>query len=121
MLQKISQPFYQNLLIYIISTTGFILSLLAFWPGLMEYDSFYQYGQATGKLPLNDWHPVSMTLLWRALIAIYDGPQLMLILQIFLYWTGFLYLAWNLLHQTHRWPIALREHHKKNDPMVMRV
>jgi len=102
-----SQFFRQSLLLYAVSIAGLTLSLLAFWPGFMEYDSFVQYGQAIGKLPLDNWHPVSMTILWRALISIYDGPQPMLVLQMFLYWAGFLYLAWHLLYHTSRLPLAL--------------
>ena len=97
----------QSLLMVAIAIAGFILSLLAFWPGFMEYDSFDQYGQVIGILPLKDWHPASMTLLWRALITIYNGPQPMLVLQSLLYWSGFLYLALWLWRDTSKFTLAL--------------
>ena len=97
----------QSLALYAVAITGFTLSILAFWPGFMEYDSFKQYAQAIGKLPLDDWHPVSMTLLWKVLISLYNGPEPMLVLQMFLYWAGFLYLAWHLLLHTSRFSLAL--------------
>ena len=97
----------QSLLLITIASAGFILSLLAFWPGFMEYDSFEKYGQAIGLYPLEDWHPASMTLLWRALNTICKGPQLMLLLQIFFYWSGFLYLALWLWRNTSKFLLAL--------------
>jgi hypothetical protein len=102
-----SQFFRQSLWLYAIIFIGFTLSLLTFSPGYMEYDSFDQYGQAIGKLPLDDWHPVSMTLLWRLLIYVKEGPQLMLLLQMGGYWSGFLYLAWHLLKNTSRLSLAI--------------
>lgn len=90
----------QSSLLYSISIAGFAFSIAAFWPGFMEYDSFDQYGQATGSLTLDDWHPVGLTLLWKALNLIYRGPQVMLLLQSVLYWSGFLYLSLYLLRRS---------------------
>lgn len=84
-------------LIFAVTCTGFCLSMLAFWPGFMEFDSFDQYAQAIDREPLNDWHPVLMALLWRVLIRFHDGPEPMLLLQMALYWSGFLYLALQML------------------------
>ena len=86
-------------LIFAVACTGFCLSILAFWPGFMEFDSFDQYAQAIGREPLNDWHPVIMALLWRVLIRFHDGPEPMLLLQMALYWSGFLYLALQMLRR----------------------
>lgn len=90
-----------------VAFAGFILSLLSFWPGFMEFDSFDQYAQAIGQEPLNDWHPIIMALLWRLLIAVHDGPQPMLLLQMALYWSGFLYLALQILRRPGRAPVAI--------------
>jgi len=79
------------------SLTALVISTIAFWPGYLEFDSFHQYGQASGVFAIEDWHPISMTLLWRALLFIHNGPQPMLILQMILYWGGFLYPALRLL------------------------
>jgi hypothetical protein len=97
----------QSLLLVTIAIVGFALSLMAFWPGFMEYDSFDQYGQAIGVQPLDDGHPIIMALFWRVLIALYNGPQPMLLLQSFLYWSGFLYLSLYLLRDTSRFKLAL--------------
>jgi hypothetical protein len=101
------QDFYKNLLIITLAVVGFFSSLLAFWPGFMEYDSYMQYGQAIGILPLENWHPASMTLLWRALITICNGPQPMLLFQCLFYWSGFLYLALWLWRNTSKFMLAL--------------
>jgi hypothetical protein len=103
-MSKLKNP---SLLIYSIALAGFTVSLLAFWPGCMSPDSFDQYGQAIGQQPLDDWHPVAMTLLWRGLVSIYDGPQPMLLLQMVLYWSGFMYLALHVLHKTSRFTLAI--------------
>jgi hypothetical protein len=89
--------------ILVLALAGFIISLLAFWPGFMEFDSFDQYAQAIGREPLNDWHPVILAFLWKLLIFVHDGPQPMLLLQLLLYWSGFLYLALHLLQRDKPW------------------
>jgi hypothetical protein len=89
--------------IFALALAGFVISLLAFWPGLMEFDSFDQYAQAIGKEQLNDWHPVILVFVWKLLIFVHDGPQLMLLLQLLLYWSGFLYLALHLLQRDKPW------------------
>ena len=104
---RLLKPENASLRIYAIGLTGFVLSLLSFWPGFMEYDSFDQYGQAIGQYPLDDGHPVIMALLWKVLISIHDGPQLMLLLQLVLYWGGFIYLAVNSLARTEHRGLAI--------------
>jgi hypothetical protein len=89
--------------IFALALAGFVISLLAFWPGFMEFDSFDQYAQAIGKEHLNDWHPVILVFVWKLLIFVHDGPQLMLLLQLLLYWSGFLYLALRLLQRDKPW------------------
>lgn len=48
----------------------YIIIVVAFYPGFMSYDSINQYSQLQGLIPLNDWHPPSMALLWKLLITI---------------------------------------------------
>jgi hypothetical protein len=93
--------------IYLAVILGFTLSTLSFWPGFMEADGFDQYAQAIGLKSLNDWHPVILALLWKLVISIHDGPQLMLLLQMSLYWAGFLYLALQILRRTDRDVLAI--------------
>ncbi len=52
-----------------------------FYPGYMSYDSIQQLRFAkSGVLP--DAHPPLMSLIWRQLDAIYEGPLLMLVSQV---------------------------------------
>ena len=69
---------------------------LAYWPGLMTWDSARQYDQAVSGA-FDDWHPPAMEWIWRLLLPIADGPSLMLILQLALYFAGFgLVIEWAL-------------------------
>jgi hypothetical protein len=66
--------------------------LLAFWPGIIVWDSIRQYGQALSG-HYDDWHPPAMNWLWRQLLSFGSGPAPMLALQALLYWGGFMLLA----------------------------
>ena len=66
--------------------------LLAFWPGIIVWDSIRQYGQALSG-HYDDWHPPAMNWLWRQLLLFGSGPAPMLTLQALLYWGGFALLA----------------------------
>ena len=71
-----------------------LLDALAYWPGLMTWDSVRQYGQALSG-DFDDWHPPTMEWLWRQLLPLGSGPASMLILQLLFYWGGFaLLLGW---------------------------
>jgi hypothetical protein len=71
---------------------GITMQIAAYWPGIMIWDAIRQYGQAiSGRF--DDWHPPAFEWLWRQLLPIHQGPALMLVLQLALYWAGFLLLA----------------------------
>ncbi|MCX5826526.1 MAG: hypothetical protein NTV58_00760 [Deltaproteobacteria bacterium] len=74
----------------ILALSGFLFVIAVFYPGFLSSDSMEQYQQAKLGV-LSDAHPIAMSLLWRGLIYIHDGPLLMLVLQSALLWTG-LYL-----------------------------
>ncbi|MBO9567018.1 MAG: hypothetical protein J7621_29870 [Niastella sp.] len=78
--------------IFIIALGGFIIDLLACWPGFMYIDSVNQYTQAI-TFTFSDWHPPIMAGLWSQLNYIYKGPQVMLIFQLLLLWTSFYLIA----------------------------
>lgn len=61
---------------------------LAYWPGLVTWDSLRQYGQALSG-DFDDWHPPAMEWIWRQLLPIAHGPAPMLMLQLGLYALGF--------------------------------
>ncbi|MFX6118535.1 hypothetical protein ABTE85_19965, partial [Acinetobacter baumannii] len=56
----------------LIGGAGLLLTLAAFSPGIMTWDSIRQYDQAlSGKF--DDWHPPAMEGLWRVLVPIHQG------------------------------------------------
>lgn len=61
---------------------------LAYWPGLVTWDSLRQYDQATSGA-FDDWHPPAMEWIWRQFLAVAQGPAPMLLLQLALFGTGF--------------------------------
>ena len=69
---------------------------LAYWPGLMIWDSARQYDQAvSGKF--DDWHPTSMEWVWRLWTGLAQGPAPMLLMQLALYAAGLaLLIQWAL-------------------------
>jgi hypothetical protein len=71
---------------------GFILNIVAFWPGFMTQDSWFQYLQAKSG-DYQDGHPPIMALLWSLLLNFASGPSGMLITQLSFFWMA-LYLVW---------------------------
>jgi hypothetical protein len=70
----------------------FGLNVFLHYPGTMSNDSSYQYEEVlSGRY--TDWHPPIMVWLWSLLRHIADGPSPLLVLHLFLYWTGFGLLA----------------------------
>lgn len=73
-------------------TIGCVFTFSAYEPGFMSADSLDQYRQAiTGRY--DDWHPMSMALLWSLLLKIQKGPYLMLLLQLVWFWAGAFFWA----------------------------
>ncbi|MBT2188714.1 hypothetical protein [Sphingobium nicotianae] len=62
---------------------------LAYWPGLVTYDSVRQYDQALSGA-FDDWHPPMMEAIWRLAVPVWPSPAPMLLLQLGLYGAGFL-------------------------------
>ncbi len=61
---------------------------LAYWPGLVTWDSLRQYDQALSGA-FDDWHPPVMGWIWRQLLPLAHSPAPMLLLQLGLYASGF--------------------------------
>jgi dolichol-phosphate mannosyltransferase len=80
----------------LIALIGFVVSILAFFPGWMSPDSLAQYSEAKEGV-YRDWHPVLMAWWWRQLDQLYAGPGLLLIQNLVLYWG-----AWRLLAMASR-------------------
>jgi hypothetical protein len=75
-----------------------IAGSLAYWPGLMIWDSARQYEQALSGA-FDDWHPPAMEWIWRLWTGVAKGPAPMLATQLALYAGGFVLMI--------RWALAL--------------
>ena len=71
----------------IIALAGFLLTLAAFWPGYLSWDSAYQWWQARGA-PLDPAHPPVMVHLWRAVRTVLPDPGGMLAVQAAVWWAA---------------------------------
>lgn len=71
---------------------GFLLNLVAYYPGFMSPDSLDVYTQSISH-HFQDSHPIAMASLWSILNNLYKGPQVMLVFQLGLLWTSFYFLA----------------------------
>ena len=73
-----------------------------FWPGWMSPDSWAIYKAALSHT-YGDHHPPLMGYVWRYLIMIYDGPGLMLAVNMALLWGGVGVLAFRVFQGPLRW------------------
>lgn len=79
----------------LLCAVGFTLNFCTYYPGFMSPDTVDQYGQSiTGHFV--SWHPPVMAFTWRLLNHIYQGPQLMLVLQLFFLWYSYYVFATTL-------------------------
>jgi len=65
---------------------AFFFCLLLFWPGLMRSDSLLQMQQGLSLLPPSDFHPPMMGFIWGLFSKIYEGPGVLFVLHLALYW-----------------------------------
>lgn len=70
-----------------LSVSGFILSIVLFFPGWMSPDSVDQYRQAHQGW-FYDWHPPLMAMWWGLLDKIISGQVLMLIQNLLFFWVA---------------------------------
>ena len=76
-----------------------LVTIATFSPGYMSTDTIYQLKQALGRVPLTDWHPPVMSLLWGGLISLTGTWTSMLVLQSVVMWGALLVVALVV----HRW------------------
>jgi hypothetical protein len=88
------------LIIVVIAISGFAAIGYGYWPGIMIDDARWQYQQVVDN-SYEDWHPPLMAWIWRRLVFLQPGPAPMLILQLVLYWTGLVLIAWWLNRRGH--------------------
>jgi len=72
---------------YALCLAGFVLTLVAFAPGLMSPDSIDQWQQGRAW-SFNDVHPPMMSALWGIFDRVWPGPFLMLVFHNLLFWSG---------------------------------
>lgn len=72
---------------WLAASVGLAITLLAFWPGYLSWDSAYQWWQArTGEL--DPTHPPVMVRLWQLSRLLLPDPGGMLLLQATLWWSA---------------------------------
>ncbi|MYW64718.1 hypothetical protein GTY65_11655 [Streptomyces sp. SID8379] len=64
-----------------------------FHPGYFSADSAFQLRQAVGEVPVSDWHPPVLALLWRGLLSTTGSLSTMVDLQAALLWGSLWMLA----------------------------
>ena len=72
---------------YVLCLLGFVLTLVAFSPGLMSADSVDQWRQGR-EWSFYDVHPPLMSALWGLFDRVWPGPLLMLVFHNLLFWGG---------------------------------
>lgn len=90
-----------------------LLSILAaagltalFFPGMMSYDSLYQYRQVIGAVPVTNDHPPVMVHIWRLAHAVIPSPGVLLLVHQAVYWAAATLLAWGIV-STPLWRIFI--------------
>src|SRR5262245_27652865 len=81
-----------DLLVAALCTSGYILTLAAFFPGYMTTDAAYVYGFMQEWM-FGDWQSPLMSIVWWVIDPIAPGSGSMFLLIATLYWSGFTLLA----------------------------
>lgn len=82
----------------LLALLGMILTLRAFFPGIVTSDALDQYQQATTFI-FGDWHPPVMGFIWALTNDWVPGPFGMLLLECFLYWGALLLISLSIPDQ----------------------
>jgi hypothetical protein len=86
--------------------TGYGLTLLIFYPGILTYDAKFVY-EDIAKGVLGDWQSPVMTVLWGAIDPVAPGAGSMFLLIATSYWLGFGLLAFALARRSSRLALLL--------------
>lgn len=81
-----------------LAAIGIVLTLRAFYPGIVTSDAIDQYQQATSFV-FGDWHPPIMSFIWAITNDWVPGPFGMLLLDCFLYWGALLLISFSIPEQ----------------------
>jgi hypothetical protein len=87
---------------YLVGIAGllWLINSLIFYPGYLSPDSLNQFSQATGLIPVTDWHPPVMELVWHVLITITGHASSVLLFQTLLLWSALTLIALTLYRLT---------------------
>ena len=55
---------------FIVNIVVWLIYSLSLFPGMTNYDAMYQIRQAVGQAPLNNWHPIFHTMIFRFFLNI---------------------------------------------------
>jgi len=80
--QKIQSPAKLFFTFFGLMAACWLVYFAAFFPGNMSADSLDQWAQATGIIPLNNWHPVFHTLFNKLCLTVYKSPASIALAQI---------------------------------------
>ena len=79
-------------LVVLVATILAVGTTFLFYPGLMSFDSIYQYRQVIGDMPVRNYHPPVMVYVWQ-LGHYLIGPGSMLIFHQLMYWSAIAVIA----------------------------
>lgn len=83
---------------------GFALSAFVYYPGLFTPDSLEQFDQSRSGA-FADWHPPAMAALWRVLNQVHQGPELLFLFHLALFWIGVWAIAAGLVRVGWKWGV----------------
>src|SRR5271166_1556552 len=90
---KVKRVFYIFIVI-----VGVLFTHHAYFPGLMTADTSDQLHEAQ-TFHFVDWHPPIMALIWSLTDKVVPGPEGFFLLQIALYWGGFLLIGLAIINE----------------------
>lgn len=95
-----------NLILPLLSIFAAALLTALFFPGMMSYDSIYQYRQVIGAVPVTNDHPPVMVHLWRLAHSAIPSPGALLLVHQAVYWAAAALFAWGVV-STPLWRIFI--------------
>jgi hypothetical protein len=84
-----------DVLPWLLALAGFVFDLAAYYPGQMSFDGAYVWWQARGGESSDIQSPM-LVHVWRVCDALLNGPGLIFILDLLLFWVGLLLIALGL-------------------------
>lgn len=107
---KLIRPWVQAhwlITLSIVGLFGLIINVVVFYPGYMSNDSMSQFMQASGQIPVSDWHPPIMVFVWGLLLKITNISGSLLIVQLAMLWVAMFIIALVVYSKTRSYKYAL--------------